>query len=842
MVRYDDGILSIIDGTMVLIKDGIAETLFTFHDDMAADHVSFTIMTCGTIILQASFGTGLNQDENKYLYCFHKDYPKKIPEGEFPQAMNHYKMSTVFATFYPNLVVFDLSEMTNFEVFGSNIVFINNKMLHLYSFNYSNSNLSGLSIPTTSIVYKNKQSNLPLTKICLIEPITKSIILDDRYAFQQGMCTYIIHNYSVACFHGYCNIGDTLLGLSTKEGKTFELGLINTKGDFKTWDLMEKKERYGEYIKTTPSTLKTYLVKQLPLPLENINIDEDSPKPLHKIEVKMESSDTVYTFNLAGKEIGDYHEVPGGLIVITWNKYKNEDKTTGIEPTYELQGNVLIANYENWICSSTHFGDGILQRTTDTTYYYLSIKNQFRIKSDLFANENMRLFFETIPAGKYVKRQSYCQYPTMSDESDNLDLGCDQNKNFYEIHEIESLNLETHELICKKAFPQAKKSIIKGLNGFYYFDGSKFVGFHEKINMSLRNLSDIELKTLDAELMAQYALDFDFVDILRKKANYRTLNKNVNRKYSPTKNLCDTATVTFIEGEEYLDTILLAKKVNRHHQRLTFELIGSSGHGPRKIVANTIVKDFVNRYFKFDKQFLVPTKFSELDEATKFDLGWILHNILHLTETPIGYRLPLAFLANLIGREPDETELELFAEDMDPAMYDYMNKADEKILEEEGYETRFEWLSMMCRYSKDDMQLYKSFADGFLSFAKNNPIRKANLITADHFISGSKINPSALISYLIDTKKTSHKLRCEKLVEKLTNASESELRIFAFNLTGTYHLSGNEKIEFVESLDQMAYKFSVCFSTLSISKKVKLHAFDQLISELFKSDQANIKN
>jgi hypothetical protein len=879
---YNEGILSVVDGSLIFIKNNIAKVLFEFPKDDPLDDIFIESTNCGAIII-----TLFDNGKEKLLYCFREGHAKTVPQTKNPTQILIQENGSVLATFHPHFSVFNLDEITDIKRFGSCILFINATMMYFYSINYKSAKLE-VPMPTLPLVWKNKRNDIAIMQLCLIEPISQSIQLANHFIFLQGICAYNFYDYGITFYHNYWKPGELFLGAEIKDTLVCEIGLVTEEGWLKKWNVktgivtehesivIAKNYPKSMRIKVQPElqiegeiegedeiiihgqsddedqhnrqiddkSVKTLLddnhkiadeSEDIDLDIEEINLEEKSSDQ-GKFDIECKIEDKIYKFCLPSDEqIFDYHEVPGGLIVLTQSFVDplHFFCVDLYEPTYKFQlglvqtssnnetsdcCKILVVHSDYWVtCKPNYFQNGILQYNADK-WYYFSIEHQFEVEID-FENHDF-VHITTVGDNKYLWYELHDEFQKCS---------------FFKLYKIKSLNCVDHKFELEIVNAE-KKSLIKGINGFYYFDGHKFSEFHEKVNLFLRDLTEDQIKKLDIDELALNSMDVDFVDNLRTSLVLRTLDKNLNRKYRLSPKPYDEAIVAFTEGEEYLDTVILARKVNRYHSKFTFALIDSSGRGPVRVVSNTIIKEFVNRYFKYDGCFLIPTTFRNLTSEEKFNLGWIVHNILYITKVPIGCHLPLALLSTLIKREPEEAELEMFAKATDEITYNMLNKLDELSIKAAGYNTRFEWLSMICRYSKKDLELYDSFADGFISFSAENPLKGANLLTADYFISGANtLDLSEMISKLISSSEgTIYELCSEKLVARLVSASEVDIKNFVFNLNGTYHLDGSENVVFGDPEGGVDYKFGVCFNTLTISTKIKPENFDYLIDELFK--------
>jgi hypothetical protein len=797
MRSYKKGFVSVVDKNLIYVKNNKAKILFTFPEN-ENNAVSFYNVT-PTNELIIGFGT---KEKCKKIYCLLESHPTSVPNDPCPQAISGDQKET-FAWFHQNLTIFNVERFFDYKIFGSNIVLIYPDILYFYSLKFHNEKLTKC-MPTLDIMWKdNISANVSLTRIPLITKIKSYICLENHFIFQQDMCIYIVRDNTMNFSTGYTDNGQKLTGVIYNNNKITHLSISSGHSESGTYDTVKNTLTRGEYIQNTP-THKTY----------RYTLTKNTK------QIKYENHNRKYDFILQfDEEIMDLVELDDKLVVLV-------NKPTIPNPYFRTNKNILFAYFNDWRSANLRaFDDGILELNGDD-WYFISAKQQFKITLEIETDYKF-VGFVTLSDGTLIMQQ------IKESVSSNFPLA-----KFYKVKSIKKG--------CIKVIPNiGPLTIVKCGTKFGCFDGHSFINFNDEINSYLATLSDADLKSFNTEDLIKNLENLDYVRDIKEVLFYKTLNANISRLYNTAKTKYNTdAEVVFIEGDQYLETVMLAKKVNRYHSRLTFTLIGSTGEGPTKIVASTIIKQFIDTYFKLDKNFYIPANsFKDLSPDDKFSLGWIMHNVLHLTCNPIGYHLPLGLLASLIKREPHVVELEIYAKLMDENMYNMLNSMSVDDLKEEGYETRYDWLSMLCRYSSTDMDLYKPFADGFRAFSLKDPLEKCNIITADRFISGTReISVSELISKLMQNAEgTTYARLAEMLVDRLICASQEELKIFVFNLTGTFHLNGTERIEF-DSMDKISYKFSVCFSKLYISKKCEAETFGLLIDELFEPQQARIVN
>jgi hypothetical protein len=810
MPSYKGGHLLPFNGALIHIKDGVAKTVFVFPKDEMLNKIWYIEVTQTEDIIVV-FG---NDDVRLNLYCLMNGHTKFIPKGEYPQALGD--SGNVFATFYPNISVFNTRYIYGYRIFGSCIAFITRTYLYIYS--TKTKNMSSPHLPTLPIKWKNCEnpSSISLIRLCLIEKITgkpHKYYTDDHYfVFEQGMCVYRICDFKIAFFYTG-NENETLVGFSANGRFVEKLAFVKKNNERKIYNILDNSEEKDRCIKMISGTKKTLLFRP-----KNDNLEYKTLDKKYKFVIRPDS------------EIHDFFYTEQGLIVLI-----EDGSCASDEILCETQNNVLIVNAKGWqLIEDKPFGAGIFV-CKENGWYYLSLDKQFKL--NLIGNgpmEHNLITVMSMPEGMFIVQE-------FSQDNIDYDHLLEDTKfvfpKFYKIKLIQEDSQVELEIIYHK-----NKSLIRTIDGFYCFDGHQLIGFHEQINLVLSNFSESQLELLDLDLLSKNALDPEFALILKDSALSSILNDKLDRNYRPVYAPCGDAVVTFAEGDDFLDVVVMAKKVNRHSNRLSFSLIGSIGSGPVRVVSNLIIKEFIESYFVRDGFFWIPTdSFRKMRSKRKRILGWILHNILHLTKTPIGYHLPLAMISSLIQRPPNIFELNHYAKLGDVETYNMLNSMNVLDLQEAGYNTKHDWLSMMCRYSEDDVSLYEPFAQGFRSFSEIDPLNGVNFISADHFLSGSYIiDRSKLVDKLMSSIANIENTKlAEKLIDKLISATESEFQIFVFNLTGTYHLVGDESIIFYKN-SNVDYKFSVCEKRLTISEKIRKRNFKVLFDELFSPKQAKM--
>jgi hypothetical protein len=700
--------------------------------------------------------------------------------------------------------------------------------------------------------WENEQvPHVALTYFYFIQDVTIFKISGDCLLFQQGKCIYAIYDYGIT--YVINSDSDLFLTGAVIKGNDFqEIGYYKKITVSDSTDNLSDKTIFEYSSHISNGEILEY----------NSNINEGiktlgknktlrfTYDPKEK-QTSYKTLDNKYVFNMDDKhDIVNYVEVEGGLIVMASLKNEAVETSEENESDYlfkiQKQCNVLICVCDEWhIHFMCKFNNGILQYVVDK-WFYISIENHFQIifepELDLELKENFchgLIDFVTLNNEVFVK----C---IASDESNDPDANAKNTRIADSVELMAKLfRVKTIENNVPVKFEKltTKKSLVQTPSGFYRFIGDQFVPYHEETNLLLRSLSEKQLKIFSAYMLDKDLLGENFVSELKEISSASVTNLNLNRSYDVVQKHYGDVTIAFIEGESYLERALLAKKVHMYNSRINFTLLGSFGGGPVKVIANQIIKEFVETYFKFDGPFLIPNNlFRNLPSNTKFELGWLLHNILHLIKKPICHHLPFALLSALIQRKPNIFELEPYAKVFHEQMYLQLNSMNESDLKQAGYETRFEWISMLCRYSDDDLILYEDFARGFRSFSQIDPLKDVNIPTADHFISGSRsIDVTDLVDKL--TRGTAlltdfSKKFSEKIIDKLLNESQDKLRTFVFNLTGTHHLSGNESIRF-ENVN-FDYKFSVCSNLLTICEKIQMENLDLVLEELFEVQQARM--
>jgi hypothetical protein len=818
MTLYKGGIVTFLDGSIIHLKNGVAKNIFTLPDDDFSHSVHLIVTKCDTLIAV------VETKNDKIIYCLFEGHPQSVPEGDSPQVYQVYgdDDKTVLGTFYPKLTVFSLGTSGYiYKTFGSVLLLMKNCVLFVYFLKKLPKDLVTY-LPSIRPVWKNNMipSDVSFVRLYMIEKIVNSIMLEDHFFFQQGHCTYLLSQTGMTFFYNFTSGEYDLTGAFMEGTMLRRLGAATKDRKCKLWRLDKKKESATKGLKTTLTSKKTYKIKYLP---ETVDPEQN---------MLCETIDKKFKFSLKkDQEVVDFKETPDGLVVLVKCAAMN---TMGIvnslEPIFDLQENVLIAQLDRWYASDLIVWEsGLICDSPSSGFYYISLKEQYKLVFDCEKNHDLL---------RIIKKSDDIMLIQKAPQSDNISKPIESSK-YYKIKSIQKdvpVEIEPYS---------ETKSLLKTKNGFYCYDGHQFTRFHEQMNLMLKNLTDEQFAALNIDELVANAENLEFIDFMKRRHVFE-IKKIIDRDYRSAriKYALGDACVTFLEGEKYLDTALLAREVNKYHNRLVFTLIGSAGGGPTRTVGSTIIREFVEEYFKYDGFCLVPNdKFKSLSDTKLSALGWIFHDVMHVTQAPVGFVMPLAMLAALVQREPDIIELELYAKMVHEDMYKTMSSLPVSVLEAEGYKTRQDWLSMICRYSPSDIVLYKRFAEGFRSFSEIDPLKDANLISADFFISGSRtIDPSNLISkFMASIEGTNQIALGEKLVDRLICASQSELKIFAFNLSGTYHLQGVESIVF-DTLAEVHYKFVVCSYKLYISKTVEESSFDILLDELFQPQQPKMVN
>jgi hypothetical protein len=840
MKAYKKGFLTIIDNALIYIDDNVAKTIFVIPDLIEDDRTHISVTVCGTIILSCK------NNEYEVVYCLKHGHPRYIPKGDFPKAMYHEYNDRVLATFYDKIIKFN-TDYVDCVIFGSCIAIIGSEFMYVYALQ-PREPIKNTFLPSLGIKWKDdlvSYDDEQLIHIIFTQKNVEVRLSNDSLFYKVGTCVFCFYDFNILFVNRHANTNKLFIGAEFDGPNLSRISWIKPSTQkYRTYDIINGVDIEDEAVLIV-RTNKTLHLRDLDEKLEYTHAE-------HKFCLEKDY------------KIHDFIDIHNGLIVLVSRKINSEpeepEEPEGpeeVEFKIQYQSNVVIVCSRDWDYQDViNYNGGILQRSGNG-WYFISMKDQFEIcfnddgRTDVRPSERIGTTIHDDGQRPSEKKS------TLGDFYD------DDNFWFYDFVEVNACvfarryydddgNLPKLQKLKSVSFDtpiqlepvKMKLSLIRTKNGFNLFDGHEFTGFHEKINLDLKKLSHEQFELLDAEMFFKNRDNLDIVSNLIDKINLMLTNKSISRSYNPLKKPFSDAIIGFVEGERYLETALMACTVNRHNSRLNFALAGSTGPGPVKVVANTIIDEFVTKYFRFDGFFLVPTTVFKTEfEFFHFTMGNLLHNILHVTKTPIGYHLPLALLCGLINRKPHIVELEFYAKLADHQTYDILNSSSQADLQEAGYNSRYEWLCMLCRYAEDDIILYKKFVEGFVTFCgpESYPLHNANLVSADYFISGSyDVDISTFASKLMS--KIDHDKYFEQFVCRLVSATKSEIKNFVFNLTGTYHLTGQEDIRFDDNLDQVDYKFIVCSNLLVISSGVQMENFDLLIDELFRPLQAKMVN
>jgi hypothetical protein len=807
MWAYKSGYLTSYENTLIYVNETTTEIETIFHFDYFVHLREIYVAPSGAIAVI----TEVNSDYH-YLnvYCLLKDHPRRLPKDS--KCASVQLGDDLFVKFHENLTVFRwLNTFDSRYFFGSALILKRNYYMFFYLMETKSINF-GKYLPQAGIKYDNEQ-NLPsktsFFKILLTHKKIPIFVEGNMLYFQEGPCIFHIDDkFNVSFNHG----GPMCTGKLTcvmKEDSNVFFNLCDN--DITFWhnpknviqNDIDESLCQGVHSKRFLKCRKPYENEPM---FEYVTIDGE------------------FTFKmLVELKYFDYYVVPDGMIVVVGRyvcgggKYTDEQLEL-LKDNFIRQGNVLIAIYDYYYGKAIDHENGIILDMEDE-YYYLSMETQYVI--DLHdCVDIMEFHVFSGSNGTIVKYlvESEDYFYTMPPYFKKL-IGIREGKQILEPVSYKKTLLETSE-------------------GFYCFDGYESTPFHEETNIALRNLPKHYMEHVDLNMLLIDPMSADAVKYIEKLV-YMGRNTEIPRNYAVRKSTYHEAPVNFDQVEKYLPKFIMARLVNNHHSILKPLINGSAGIGPVKLALNAIIDEIVETYFKFDKHFLIPKEsFRTANAETKMILGWILHNTLYLLGGPIGYHLPFALLSAILGRGANETELELYAKASDSSLYKRLNTMSDAELSECGYESRLEWLSMMCRYAESDVSLYKDFADGFRSFAETDHLAHTNIVTVDYFISGpNKIGASELIANLEFDEKSD--VFGVELSERLELATQRELRNFLFNLTGSYHLTKNKIQIYSEALDH-DYKLAVCHRLLVISSKLETSAYTVVINELLQPQQAKI--
>jgi hypothetical protein len=810
MWTYNKGFLTQFKNTLVHIKnDGVnaAELFFTFPDHCIGT-CKIYIRPCGVIVVV--FDNGITYD----IYCLFKNHPKTVPTGnDFPKIKLF--QAERFITFYPGLTVFsNLRKVDQHYLFGPCLVLVNSVTLYYYCFE-PKKNLTQSYMPTVDVKWETsaKMTDASLKILLPTEPIINPMITHDVLAFQQGSCLFALTSaFSVTFLHGGHIIGKNVISVTAKQNTISTLTMRESED-------INKPTIEREYSLYSVAALE--ISKNRGFSCGTITKRIIDFKIVDKI-FKYSVFDGKYQFETKSKlHREDVRKIPGGLIVLNFHDPENYKK-----PTFEIQGNVLIASFHYWTGECIYHKGGILQYADDE-WFYLSLKKQ--------------TIFET-----------FGEFAGDIDVISCCDDALRPSDIYAKFHKQDSppmfFKLKTTREISDVKLQKCiiNMILIKTFDGFYCFDGHTFVQLHEQINLALKRLPEKYFATIDIKALARNSENPNYANVL-DGMYLLCVDDTISREYRLPDTPYDNVAIIFDQNDKYLDTAVMGRMVHKYNIKLSYRLIGAGGSGPIKLIASTIINELFDTYFKFDGFFLIPREnFRSANSDLKFILGWVLHNSMYILQSPISHHLPLALLAAISERNAADIELDFYAKLGDINAYEMFNSSREIDLVENGYETKRDWLSMICRYSDEDVQLYKPFAAGFKSFTteKFNPISGKNIVTIDRFISGlHEISAENLITRLInqEVKPASHRTFIENLTKRLIEATQPELKNLVFNISGTYHFNGNESVTF-NDLGKSSYKFAVCARELIISSDIDIQSCDLLIEELFKPQQANMRN
>jgi hypothetical protein len=814
MWAYKSGYLAKYHNNLIYANGSTIEIIFQFENLVQIQDLQ--IAPCGTVIVVTS-------NKNNYdlfsVYILLKDHPASVPTVKVPTVKLVNSIFTV-AKFYQNLTIVQWPKAEPYHIFGSAIIFISPSMsrMFVYGFEKNLPKLEKYIAITTTKTEDNQDlpvgTSVQSILLTNLEVNACVCVAANTFVFQQGPCLfYFNHKFSsVNFFHG---------------GKISKKTLINAiqMRDELAFTLVDSEDK--KYI-STPKNNKIF-------PNEHYRRGFFTQRVFRCKRFEKEESiyyeyftqDEKYTFTtktLLNKF--DIYEVPNGLIVV------NEEFGSGAKMR-DLQDNVLVVDFDYFTKEAARYDDGIVL-DANGEHFFIEIVKKIVTNPEGAEKSILDVKLHNL---KLTTSDSICEIDLIAHNEQIIVRKQELDESKETLPEFYNLDVRTGALE-PVIF---NKKLIETSDGFYYFDGCKSVSFHEEINLALRSFPKEKLSKINWEMLMIDPLSPDSV-VHIDKIRFVDINKNISRTYNKKTSELGAATVYFDQNEKYLSKFVMARRANNHHNILHPMIIGSSGTGPVKVAVNAIIDEFVETYFKIDGFFLIPTQaFSNADSDLKIILGWCLHNLVYLLEGPIGHHLPLALLGAIVDRRHlNDSELDYYAKLSDPDLYTTLNSMPKDQLAESGYETRAEWLSMMCRYSHSDIESYKLLAEGFKSFSEKNPLEGANIVTADYFISGSyKIKPAKLISNF--SIGTSAEVFVVSLSERLNAASQTQIRNFVFNITGSYHLDKKNKIKIqIDELKTHAYKLIVCYKTLSISKDVDASSYDALIDGLLKNQQAKI--
>jgi hypothetical protein len=756
----------------------------------------------------------------QYIYCLKKGHPDSIPKNKTCKKAKMIYISGK-ATFYQNLTIFKFSTAVEHHRFGSNIIFVSPHHIYVFSC-LENKKITQAHLPLLPIEWKNNAApeKTSLQLMLLTEPIKHSLLTEKYYAFQQGAFLFsLTSNLDMAFIHGGIVIGRHMISATLETNCLFDCVMLC---DDKDIDKDPNNKTYISYKQATGAGIRN----------EGLSIGVFSGHVLKfKKEIdsaneneyifRYEAFNGKYKFTTKKKMyMEDIYEVPGGLIVL--NQFDEFGAWTSKDQKFDLQGNVLIAHFRCWYDRPENYNGALIQYA-DGQWYYLDLKKQFKIIQ--YHKSFFEIAFVSVYDNLYLRHEDDDAYDYVTPK-------------YYKVKSIqEGVPIELEKMSCKKI-------LIETLNGFYCFNGHNFIYFHEEINLALKRLNKRQFDQIDLDALTVDPMSPTYAEVLDQMTSLEI--NQISRNYSPKPSEYHDAIVVLDQNESYLNTVIAARKIHKYHAKLNFALVGAQGQGPVNFIASKIADELFETYFKFDGQFMIPTdNFRSADSDLKFILGWILHNVLCLTKNPIRHHLPLALIAAFAGTtDVKDIELDFYAKNLDPETHSMFKTMDKLSLREEGFESERDWLSMICRYAQTDIAIYEPFVSGFNSFSDHDPIKNANIVSINNFISGPfDVSITKFITMLLDSKNSTQKDFIDKFVERLNIATQSELKMLAFNINGTYHFRENETVSFSTSLSSNAnYKFAVCNHSLIISTDVEKESYEILIEQFFKAQQAKMVN
>lgn len=277
----------------------------------------------------------------------------------------------------------------------------------------------------------------------------------------------------------------------------------------------------------------------------------------------------------------------------------------------------------------------------------------------------------------------------------------------------------------------------------------------------------------------------------------------------------------------------------------------SNGLGIKRVFAQDALSQFAMLYLIIHgacSEYNIEA-LSKLTPPQLFIIGRALHMAMYMNRTCLSVRMPISFLAALLNREPEIDELEFFLQQESPDVYDTITGYfdDPSGLEECGYTSYEECLKYTCFYQHADPEIDQrakhishALALGFNSFAEVDNIKKMNMPTIDHYVSGAYCIDRVLLISKLDC---SHAILLKFVRNLIERLPEDKLAIFLRNWTGSSVYKGTKCT--VLEIAKRDVEFATCGRKLhlnpAIFQKGNKDAIAELV-DLLTTPESSIKN